>query len=341
MPTYLVKDTYATISAAITAIPANLSGTGVHEVIVEKSTYNEAVSITGFSNYSSSDYIYVHAKSGDEHKGIFDSGVIINSSSSVVYIETSYNRFKNIQITHTGAGGGFYLKTVNATYNVFENILVKETNGGTGFYVDDPTDPNYLYKCVFWDVNNTANQGTGTGGSIEPVYAKNCLSYGFNYGLGGYLERKNCVAVNARTQDYGNTGFGTEEYNVSTDGSHRGSNGFTATLEQLAFKDSTNGNFHISLNSALKGAGTQQTTYFSQDIDLEGIDINDWPIGPDYPIPTCWTYTARYKNSKRLFRIGGPDKYPKFLRLPSNIDISTGRMIDEGELIDPDKYIIQ
>ena len=70
MPTYLVKDSYSTISLALAAIPTDLSGTGVHEVIIEKSTYNESFQFGTHTNESSTDYIKVRAKSGDEHKGI-------------------------------------------------------------------------------------------------------------------------------------------------------------------------------------------------------------------------------------------------------------------------------
>jgi len=54
----------------------------------------------------------------------------------------------------------------------------------------------------------------------------------------------------------------------------------------------------------------------------------------------CWGYTAKYKKGTRIFRVGGPGSYPKKLKLPSNIDRSTGTMVDDGDLIDPSKYIV-
>jgi hypothetical protein len=55
-------------------------------------------------------------------------------------------------------------------------------------------------------------------------------------------------------------------------------------------------------------------------------------------IPICWNYTARYKNSNKLFKTSGCGSFPRSLRVPGNVDISTGRMIDDGQLISPDEY---
>jgi len=55
-------------------------------------------------------------------------------------------------------------------------------------------------------------------------------------------------------------------------------------------------------------------------------------------VPFCWNYTARYKNSDRLFKSSGPGSYPKSLIVPNNIDKSTGKMIDDGKEIDNDDY---
>jgi len=57
-------------------------------------------------------------------------------------------------------------------------------------------------------------------------------------------------------------------------------------------------------------------------------------------ICTCWSYTAKYKNSSRFYRVGGGGDFPKSLRVPSNVDVQNGKMVDEGELIDSNKYRI-
>jgi len=55
---------------------------------------------------------------------------------------------------------------------------------------------------------------------------------------------------------------------------------------------------------------------------------------------TCWSYTAKYKNSNRFFRINGGGTFPKSFRVPGNVDQGTGCMIDEGEFIVPNSYKI-
>lgn len=55
-------------------------------------------------------------------------------------------------------------------------------------------------------------------------------------------------------------------------------------------------------------------------------------------VPICWNFTARYNNSSKLFKKSGPGSFPKRLRVPHNVDLSTSQMIDDGELIDPNKY---
>jgi len=62
--------------------------------------------------------------------------------------------------------------------------------------------------------------------------------------------------------------------------------------------------------------------------------------GFENDIPLCWNYTAQYKNSNKLFKASGCGAFPKSLRIPSNIDTSTGRMVDDGILINPDEYRI-
>lgn len=83
-------------------------------------------------------------------------------------------------------------------------------------------------------------------------------------------------------------------------------------------------------------------------VDLFGVDRGLNPnigavelVGEPGPEPvTCWKYTARYMGSNRMFVANGGGKYPSELKVPGNVDISTGRMIDEGQLIDPNEFRI-
>ena len=63
--------------------------------------------------------------------------------------------------------------------------------------------------------------------------------------------------------------------------------------------------------------------------------------GPLDPPPICWNYTAKYKNSSKLYKASGCGSFPKNIRVPGNVDIRTGKMIDDGLLIDPRKYEVR
>ena len=57
-------------------------------------------------------------------------------------------------------------------------------------------------------------------------------------------------------------------------------------------------------------------------------------------IPLCWNYTAQYRGSNKLFKASGCGAFPKSLQVPGNVDTSTGKMVDDGIFISPDKYKI-
>jgi len=63
--------------------------------------------------------------------------------------------------------------------------------------------------------------------------------------------------------------------------------------------------------------------------------------GPLDPPPICWNYTAKYKGSNKLFKTSGPGAFPRKVRVPGNVDKSSGKMIDDGSLIDPRKYEVK
>lgn len=59
----------------------------------------------------------------------------------------------------------------------------------------------------------------------------------------------------------------------------------------------------------------------------------------NFDVPICWSYVAEYKNGKgKRYRQSGPGPFPRCLHVPGNVDKSTGRMVDDGILIDPDEY---
>ena len=98
---YDVPSVYATIGAAVAALPSNMSGQGVHEIVVEAGTYSELVEILGRAGESASNYIVLRAAAGDESSGIFGGGVIVNGSgpqnSGVVKSYSGFSEIRDIQ----------------------------------------------------------------------------------------------------------------------------------------------------------------------------------------------------------------------------------------------------
>ena len=48
-----------------------------------------------------------------------------------------------------------------------------------------------------------------------------------------------------------------------------------------------------------------------------------------------------WTNSNKLFKASGPGSYPKNLSVPGNVDLGTGKMIDDGKEISDDDYNIK
>ncbi len=73
---------------------------------------------------------------------------------------------------------------------------------------------------------------------------------------------------------------------------------------------------------------------------------NHWQLGAglafadfdEQPPPICWNYSVRYKLSNKMHKQSGPGAFPKKLIVPGNVDVGTGRMVDDGRLIDTDDY---
>lgn len=185
-----------------------------------------------------------------------------------------------------------------------------------------------LYQGLFLKIYN--NVGVTPLASGGPVVFYGC----------GTIEENNYWAT--RNAVYGAGWSGTKGTHTATSDTEA----VTPALQNILFDAS---NFvdvtlnaedtHLKIGSALlsKGATTDEVT-----TDLDGTSRVGliYDIGADQfdQVPVCWNYTARYKNSNRLFKASGRGSFPRKLNIPGNIDPSTGRMIDDGQLINPDEY---
>jgi len=124
-----------------------------------------------------------------------------------------------------------------------------------------------------------------------------------------------------------------------------GSTNFSATTEGLKLGSGSTayGDWYID------EVGYWNTGLSSDDVSLlynsgaGNFYDNDNPneFDEESPPPICWNYTAQYKSSTKMFKLSGPGSFPKRINIPGNVDISTGKMIDDGREIDPSNYEVE
>jgi len=195
------------------------------------------------------------------------------------------------------------IHNTNGTVTSYNNDVVIRTNGGDGqgtmYIVAVETAAVFISQNCYYAYAGAAVDGTFIYQGVTPG--------------------SNDATVNDEAPTYQDVLFTTTNFtNIGAD------------TEDL----------HIKTGSVLKNNGV---TLGSVTYDFVGISRPQGPafdIGAneyEYP-PICWNYTARYHNSNKLFKASGCGSFPKSLRVPGNIDPSTGRMIDDGILINPDEY---
>jgi hypothetical protein len=288
MPTYLVgpSRTYTTIQAAVAAIPTNLSGTGIHDVVIDAGTYTitSTIDLTSLFNYTTSDYVHIRCAVGSEHNGSFSGGVIVNkTNANHAFNLCRHTRVTGIVVIADAVNGRGLGCSDLSIY--FTNVIVRTGVNGTGF--------------------STSNQGGVTWTSCLSVSAGGgssaCYSFGgsgcFLYNCGGYTEAGqapyyapsapsggafincwgirigggNCWSVSTTTGSSFNASSGTDA---------PGSNSINSIdVGGAGFNDTASSDFHISRYSRYYRTGTDLSTTFTQDFDNE--TIVNWSIGPD------------------------------------------------------------
>ncbi len=289
---YLVGPTrtYTTIQAAIDAIPSNLSGTGIHNVVIDAGIYD-----TGFgqvliskTNGSAVDYVSLECASGSEHRGSITTGVRLTSlAATLSFASTSYTRLSNLVVITTAGGTAEPIQL--SDHCLLVNVIGKTVSGrGFSFSGASATLINCLAIC------SSDNNAEGFNLSSNSI-AYNCGAYGFRYpflALGSSCTVINCWGANAGISsfnpksDFGG-GVGTWSAscsnNASTDSTAPGVNSLLSkTISQLGFVSTSAQNFHLTQTSILIGAGVDKSNIFVTDFDLE--TITTWSIGPDVQV---------------------------------------------------------
>lgn len=293
---YLVGPTrtYTTLSAALNVVPSDLSGTGIHEIIMDAATYSLGAGFIDIqkSNGSASNYIWIHAAAGAEHKGnptvgvIFDRGSFTTSQRTLT-AATDYTVISDIVISEQSGAGNNQLMNVSANNCTLSNVFVYSwSSRAFGISGSDTT----LICCFAIARNANLNKvAFDIAGSIagRPTKILNCGMWEFNSGISSNgsegVQVKNTWHYHVfvpPTTGFMSGLFGSCSNNASNEFISIGSNNKSSlSLAQFAFVNSGSSNFHILSTSQLYNTGANLSSAFVADVDLETIFY--WCIGPD------------------------------------------------------------
>ena len=304
-------------------------------------------------------YIEIRAAAGHEHTGVWSTSKAYLSSSgnaltvgSGIGTDIKYCYIKKLQIESTNAFG---LNIVTAALcNVDRCIIKGATNA-----VNTSGAGNTLITNSIIIATNTTGQITGVWTQTSTVATLyNCTvisvaSSGQKYGVlvtgGTTINSQNTYIAVGNGAAYANGG-GT--FNKGANDATSNAEALTANLDSIAystanFTNVTAGseNLRLTVSASNKlinnGANLSGSGVTTDIVGVSRPQAGAFDIGAfENDIPICWNYTARYKNSSKLFKASGCGSFPKNLRVPSNVDTSTGKMVDDGILINPDKYSI-
>lgn len=334
MPTYTVGTgkAYSTIEAAISAIPSNIAGTGVHDVVIDSGTYLTSFGglLLSKSGGSASDYVHIRAATGSEHKGIYSAGVVVGRDANwgvvLFRCNAAYTRVSNIIFYSPTVSSDFATRgdvvSIGEQNCIFTNVIgigggtayvfnASSANGSTTYFnciaarnilaLVAPAIGFYLfsgdkaYNCGAYDAFQGFKAASGVDGLV-----RNCWAY---------TNPADLSAVGFIKDTIGNSWL-TSSNNASNDTTAPGSNSLAnLSVASLGFTSPTTYNFHITSSSSLFSAGIDLSGIFTTDID--GDTFAPWSIGPDAPpVPPLYQPTgsnpAKVHQSKANVPKGSP-----------------------------------
>lgn len=99
-----------------------------------------------------------------------------------------------------------------------------------------------------------------------------------------------------------------------------------------------NKDFALTASSQLIDIGI--TNAYTPTVDILGkgtYGLKD--VGAYEYVPTCWSFTAKYKNTDKMFKLEGTDnRHPRNVSVPSNIDMSSICMLEHGRFVPSTEY---
>jgi hypothetical protein len=352
---------YTSLSSWETARRGDITATG-RDTIEIAEVYDKADTGLTLSSANwtvdASHYIWIRAASGYAHLGIYSEtrAYFRSIDCSIGYLHLG----PGISM-HDPFNSEIYIHDIPAAQCIVEGLIINNTStngmassyGVIGFYNCNAGATHIVKNCVV--VKNSHGYGViGGRGSTNQVKIYNCTlripdegvnSVGFLLDTGTVFTSQNNY-FGSDTRNYF-TGYGGT-INKGANDATKNTEATTPSLQNIAYSTANfinvtlgSEDLHILKTGALYNTGANLTSE-GVTTDFEGTtrpQFGVFDIGADENgVPVCWNYTARYKNSNKLFKASGCGDYPKSLRTPSNIDKSTGRMVDDGIEIDPTEY---
>ena len=300
-------------------------------------------------------YIEIRAATGQEHTGVWSTSKAYMSSNGYIITSNQCLNVKRMQMTSTGDDYTcFRLSPSAGQVQLFDGCFVVNATTGSTYGV--------------WRQFSLDGTGLGT------VTVQNCITISragarvARLEVAGVMNIYNCtIRCSSGVCLYRSAGTFTSQNNYlappggsgcyqgvtgGTNDATSNSEAPTANLRSIPYSTATFQNVTAgSENLRLVVSAANKLLDNGANLTAQGVTTD--VIGTSRPqgsifdigafendIPLCWNYTARYKNSNKLFKASGCGSFPKNLKVPSNIDISTGKMIDDGILINPDEYHI-
>lgn len=239
MPTYNVgaAQTYATITAAIAAIPTDLSGGGVQIIdVLDGTDLTEDVSVNGFINSSATDYIHITSSTGR---------FTLRTSSTGTYGYNANESYTKLDKVDLRPVDGHTVVFLGQNYCTVDDFTLISSNGNcNGVYGSSGTGTIASNGTISGQINNAAR-------FIESVVQM--TAYDPDYGFRNLSSAVDSACFDALySADFSSITTITNCASSDTSGSV-GLQSLTATTE---FVDPANDDFTLQVGSALIGAGS-------------------------------------------------------------------------------------
>ena len=250
--------------------------------------------ITGADNY-----IRVYTTSSARHSGKWDTAKYRLEGNLGVYVYENYVKLDGLQIhAMYSVGNGWGIGLDGVTGVSVSNNIIRFTDTGDPSW--DPTPygihlTGYSYGCdiynnIIYDfIDETGIEGEGIGvsiGEFNNFYNNTVINSdaGIIHPYAYVNNFKNNLSYGNIDNYYGNFTLGDNSNNLSGPAQNNAPGPNPVNNAGVVFVDYANDDFHLAQTDAVaKNAGTDLSTYFSNDIDgvTRNASINNWDIGAD------------------------------------------------------------